>query len=389
MGAPIDETMAVRIFQVRNLDLLTKFGPYDRKDRDLCLVAEELAFYLYSFDSSTTADGITVVEPETGAGRWYRAGGVAGVDGYGFAEEVEDATVLNPVALTPTRGQRWLINGVGAGAWAGEGDSIAEWYGANDPADDDVTDATQWRFIQPTNADSVVSKDTGNLLTYSGGAWASATAALTLHLNGGASKHDASEIDYERADASKKVIAAASDDLALAIDNLDDAIGRRTRTVADVAADRIENDAAEVAFAATHAIAANELTAGAVVRFNACLQVALVNPGDTVAIQARLGGLAGVAVLSIPTTSYATGDYIRLFGRIPVSLAGAGGTVNRDVGTKRSVSGFPFQTADHELDLACPTDVARDFTVTAQWSAAHANNQVDLRELEVEVLAAA
>ena len=49
--------------------------------------------------------------------------------------------------------------------------------------------------------------------------------SIAAHLNGGASQHDADEIDYERADGSKKNIEAASDDLALAVDNLDDAIG--------------------------------------------------------------------------------------------------------------------------------------------------------------------
>lgn len=45
---------------------------------------------------------------------------------------------------------------------------------------------------------------------------------LTNHLNGGASKHDASEIDYERTDGSKVDIAAASDNAEEALTNLDD-----------------------------------------------------------------------------------------------------------------------------------------------------------------------
>ncbi len=49
--------------------------------------------------------------------------------------------------------------------------------------------------------------------------------ALDAHLNGGASKHDATEIDYERTDGSKKNIQAASDDAESAITDLDDAIG--------------------------------------------------------------------------------------------------------------------------------------------------------------------
>ena len=49
--------------------------------------------------------------------------------------------------------------------------------------------------------------------------------ALDTHLNGGASKHDATEIDYERVDGSKKNIQASSDDLEAATTDLDDAIG--------------------------------------------------------------------------------------------------------------------------------------------------------------------
>lgn len=42
------------------------------------------------------------------------------------------------------------------------------------------------------------------------------------HVDGGASKHDATEIDYERADGSKKDIQAASDDVETALTDLDD-----------------------------------------------------------------------------------------------------------------------------------------------------------------------
>jgi hypothetical protein len=48
---------------------------------------------------------------------------------------------------------------------------------------------------------------------------------LSAHLDGGANKHDASEIDYERADIDRKNIDAASDDVEAALSDLDDAIG--------------------------------------------------------------------------------------------------------------------------------------------------------------------
>jgi len=52
-----------------------------------------------------------------------------------------------------------------------------------------------------------------------------AEATLSDHLDGGTSKHDATEIDYERIDGSKKNIQATSDEVESALTDLDDAIG--------------------------------------------------------------------------------------------------------------------------------------------------------------------
>jgi hypothetical protein len=51
---------------------------------------------------------------------------------------------------------------------------------------------------------------------------------LNAHLDGGPSKHDATEIDYERTDGSKKNIQGASDDVENALTDLDDAIGAKS-----------------------------------------------------------------------------------------------------------------------------------------------------------------
>lgn len=48
------------------------------------------------------------------------------------------------------------------------------------------------------------------------------SSSLTNHLNGAAGKHDATEIDYERADGSKTDIAPGSDDVESAVSDLDD-----------------------------------------------------------------------------------------------------------------------------------------------------------------------
>lgn len=53
----------------------------------------------------------------------------------------------------------------------------------------------------------------------------SISAGLASHVDGGANKHDATEIDYELADGSKKVIAAASDTVEAALTDLDTYLG--------------------------------------------------------------------------------------------------------------------------------------------------------------------
>ena len=118
------------------------------------------------------------------------------------------------------------------------------------------------------------------------------------------------------------------------------------------------------------------------------LLVVAVNAADTLALAVRLGGVAGIAILTLPAALYQAGDYVRILAVIPVAVSGAGGTVHRDVTVKRSVLGVQSQSADHQFDLACPTNVARDVTVTATWSAADPGNQVDLRDFEAKLLEA-
>ena len=55
--------------------------------------------------------------------------------------------------------------------------------------------------------------------------------SVTLHLNGGASKHDATEIDFELDDGSKKQVQAASDTVESAITDLDAAFGANVSTL--------------------------------------------------------------------------------------------------------------------------------------------------------------
>lgn len=73
-----------------------------------------------------------------------------------------------------------------------------------------------------------------------------AESSLSGHLDGGVSKHDATEVDYERVDGSKKNIQAASDDVEASLTDLDDAVGaldatptNYTATDASIVADHL------------------------------------------------------------------------------------------------------------------------------------------------------
>lgn len=55
---------------------------------------------------------------------------------------------------------------------------------------------------------------------------------FSAHTDGGASKHDATEVDYERVDGSKKDIQAASDDVETALTDLDDNKISKTGSIA-------------------------------------------------------------------------------------------------------------------------------------------------------------
>lgn len=156
-------TRETTLRQVETLELLTLIGPLIREDRDLVYVEDERAIYSLDEDSAATADGLDTVAPADGTGRWFRQSAKVS----GFLESVEAANVLNPSGLTPTKGERWLINGTGAGAWSGEDNNVAEYVEGS------VTDASSWRFTAPAAGNIVPSKGAGELYIYEGSAWES------------------------------------------------------------------------------------------------------------------------------------------------------------------------------------------------------------------------
>jgi hypothetical protein len=78
-----------------------------------------------------------------------------------WQDSVLDADILDPTALSPSTGDRYLINGVGAGAWAGQDNNIAEYNG------------TGWDYTSPTTGMRVGADDEPNVAfyLYGGSSW--------------------------------------------------------------------------------------------------------------------------------------------------------------------------------------------------------------------------
>lgn len=102
--------------------------------------------------------------------------------------------------------------------------------------------------ISPQNSGDDLDLGIGNIIlsgTVDGRDISTDGSTLDAHLNSGANKHDATEIDYERLDGSKKNIQASSDDVENALTDLDDAIGsliqgtNYTATDSDIVADHL------------------------------------------------------------------------------------------------------------------------------------------------------
>ena len=91
-----------------------------------------------------------------------------------WQDSVITAGVLDPTALTPSIGDRYLINGTGAGAWAGQDNNIAEWNGSG------------WDYTAPTTGMRVGADDEPNVAFYlfGGSTWESKNVESTTASNG-------------------------------------------------------------------------------------------------------------------------------------------------------------------------------------------------------------
>lgn len=137
-----------------------------------------------------------------------------------WQDSVIDADILDPSALTPSDGDRYLINGTGAGDWSGHDNEIAEYIGSS------------WEFTSPITGMFVSADDESDIVYYYGGSsWSSKSFAnysggdgidITSNtisvdlLTSGGLKLDTGELGIEPGDfAGEGIIDDGSDNLAI------------------------------------------------------------------------------------------------------------------------------------------------------------------------------
>lgn len=145
----------------------------------------------------------------------------------------------------------------------------------------------------------------------------------------------------------------------------------------------VENTVVETAFAASKTLVGADLSAGDVIRIRAQGLVNDNNAADTLTVKLYVGT---EEIVSTGAVDVADGDIFFIDADVVVRIAGAGGHVAGcglvALGVPGTVTAKPFAKADAAEDLS--GDVA--ITVKATWSAAHADNEVQLDNLIVEVL---
>ena len=162
--------------------------------------------------------------------------------------------------------------------------------------------------------------------------------------------------------------------------------GLAYRIVADSAT--ITNTATETAFSnGAYTIPAATLKVGSQVRGRIHCAVPSGNAAETLTLRARLGA-AGVAAQVVTATAAVDvtdggGDIGVMDFVITVRTIGGGGTMVGNSLWVLGVQDTATTRADAMDSAAIDTTVARDLTITAQWSGASAANQVILRNMEV------
>jgi predicted RecA/RadA family phage recombinase len=155
---------------------------------------------------------------------------------------------------------------------------------------------------------------------------------------------------------------------------------------ADGASNSVTNTITETAFNKSVTIPANRLKKGDVIRVRGQGIVTNQNATDTLTIQLKLGGTAGVQIVTTGAIDPATNDIFYIEADLVVRTVGVAGTIVatglQALGTPGTVTGKPFLKASTLVD----TTITQDLIVSATWSAASAANIVRLDVFDVELL---
>jgi hypothetical protein len=172
----------------------------------------------------TEAGGVFTLEYYNADGSAYSFGIGTNIDFY-FVE-VQDFHSLNSEAFL----QQAITGVVDANQSVTLGGHLDGGNSKHDASEIDVEDVTGNYYVAGDletvldTLDAQIAINASNIST-NAGAISTLQSDVSTHLDGGVSKHDGSEIDYERADVDKKNIQSASDDVEAALTDLDDAIG--------------------------------------------------------------------------------------------------------------------------------------------------------------------
>lgn len=155
---------------------------------------------------------------------------------------------------------------------------------------------------------------------------------------------------------------------------------------ADAASNAITNTTTETAFNRSVTIPAGRLKKGDVIRVRGQGIVTNQNATDTLTVQLKFGGAAGVQIATTGAVDPATNDLFYMEADLVVRTVGVGGTIVatglQALGTPGTVTGKPFLKASTVVD----TTITQDVVITATWSAANAANVVRLDVFDVELL---
>jgi hypothetical protein len=184
----------------------------------------------------------------------------------------------------------------------------------------------------------------------------------------------------------KTVSAAGANDRHCYVALNERKVGNISAASANVAASaEVENTTDETAFDKKATLVGASLSAGDVIRIRAQGKVNDNNAADTLNVKLKVGTEEIVATGAVDV---ADGDLFYIDAAVVVRIAGAGGHLCAcgvvALGVPGTVTAKPFAKADAAEDLSGSIDV----TVTATWSAAHADNEVQLDNLIVEVVPA-